>query len=139
MSFFEAQFLATIIILPLRMLMVWTRTNTFYYPGWEFVYYATYIVTVSWFYTLGYFIRGRDEANNEKIIEQLQEEHRRNLNFSYERNNELERNLLSSQDENDRLQKTLKSLRAPKKEKSEAPIKTRSAIDANQVALQNFL
>jgi chromosome segregation ATPase len=139
MSFFELQLLSSVAVIILRQIFVWLGPNWAPFLGFKFVDLTGYYFVWSWIFTAGYMIRDSGEGNkNEQLRNLTSQLERTEMKLQGEKN-EAERKINSLKETNSHLKKIISSLEKTEKEFADYKIQNRSAKEANQHALKNFL
>ncbi len=139
MSFFELQLYSSFAVFILRQLFIWLGPNWVPFLNFKFVDLAGYYFIWSWIFAVGYIIRGSKEGDKDKLISGLESQLEKTEKALQGEKYQAERDITSLEETNARLSKRVSFLEKTEKEFKEYKIQNRSAKEANQHALKNFL
>ena len=139
MSFFELQLYSSFAVFILRQLFIWLGPNWVPFLNFKFVDLAGYYFIWSWIFAVGYMIRGSKEGDKDKLIRGLESQLEKTEKALQGEKYQAERDVTSLEEANARLSKRVSSLEKTEKEFKDYKIQNRSAKEANQHALKNFL
>lgn len=139
MTFYEFQIVSSIAVFIVRQLAIWFGPDHLVFFDIKFADLTFYYLVFSWIYTAGFFVRSAIEEKKNKDIGLLNHEYQKLLNRLNSETYDSKRKINSLKEKNEKLQQRVRNLEGVEKNFEAYKIQSRSATEANQQALQNFL
>ena len=139
MTFYEFQIFSSIAVFIVRQLAIWFGPDHLVFFDVKFADLTFYYLVFSWVFTVGFFVKSVTEEKKSRNIGLLNNEYQNLLNRLNSETYDFERTINSLKEKNEWYQQRVRTLEGAEKNLEAYKIQNRSAKEANQQALKNFL